>query len=205
MRKAKIAVMLLLGVMLIFGLACGSSDGPWQLSTIVEGQGSVLPSSGTYSDGEEITIAASPSSGWSFDHWGGSASGTQNPTHIVMYSDETVYAYFVTEVMPTPTPTVDSGSYLEITSTPSAYFVEIGTDENYTPGSGRIACITPCHVRLLPEDVVTGPPPDSHSFIYYRFPLADDVTLSASIGLGVKGQLEPGKTYYEHISFNTSP
>ena len=204
MRKAKIAVMLLLGVMLIFGLArCGSSDGPWQLSTIVEGQGSVLPSSGTYPDGEEITITANPASGWSFDHWGGQSSGTQNPTTIVMYSDKTVYAYFVTEVMPTPTPTVDSGSYLDITSTPSGYFAEIGTDENYTPGSGRIACVTPCHVRLLPEDVVTDPPPDGQSFIHYRILLEEGANIKASIGL-LQGQLEPGKTYYEHVTFNNS-
>ena len=121
-----------------------------------------------------------------------------------MYSDKTVHAYFIPEVMPTPTPTVDSGSYLDITSTPSGYFAEIGTDENYTPGSGRITCVTPCHVRLLPEDVVTNPRPDGESFIHYRIVLEDGANINTSIGL-LQGQLEPGKTYDHHVSSNTSP
>ncbi len=102
MRKVNIAVMLLLGVMLVFGLArCGSS-GPWQLTVIVEGQGSVVPSSGTFNEGEEVIFQATPSSGWIFNRWEGAFSGTGNRTSWIMHSDATVEAYFI-PITPTPT------------------------------------------------------------------------------------------------------
>lgn len=101
MKKAKIAIVLLLGIMLVSVLGCGQKE--WQLSTSVVGQGSISPNEGTYSDSVELTLTASPASGWSFDHWGGHCSGSQNPVTITMDSDKTVYAYFT---QPTPTPTV---------------------------------------------------------------------------------------------------
>ena len=101
MKKARIAVVLFLGIMLASGLACGPTE--WQLSTGVVGQGSISPSEGTFSGGGELTLTAIPTSGWSFDHWGGHCSGSQNPVTITMDSDKTVYAYFTT---PTPTLTV---------------------------------------------------------------------------------------------------
>jgi hypothetical protein len=69
--------------------------------SVYGGQGVVTPSSGTYTDGTTVTIAAIPDSGWEFDHWSGSISGSENPYNVQMKSDKTIGAYFV--VIPTPT------------------------------------------------------------------------------------------------------
>ena len=102
MKKVRIAVVLLLGIMLVSGLACGTTE--WQLTSIVEGQGEISPSSGTFPDGDEITITALPASGWSFDHWGGHITGSENTITLTMNSDKTIYAYFISGTTPTPTP-----------------------------------------------------------------------------------------------------
>ena len=93
MKKARLATILLLGILLVSGLACGS--GEWRLLTYTEGEGAISPSTGTFPDGEIVTLTALPESGWDFDHWGGQASGTVNPITITMESDKTVSAYFV--------------------------------------------------------------------------------------------------------------
>jgi hypothetical protein len=103
MKKTSIATVLLLGILLVSGLACGPSE--WHLSTYSEGEGTISPSTGTYSDGVELTLTALPESGWSFDHWGGHISGSQNPITVTMDSNKTVYAYFISG--PTPTPTAN--------------------------------------------------------------------------------------------------
>ena len=104
MRKLRIIVVLLLGTFLLTGMACSQTT--WDLNTIVDGQGDVSPSTGTFSDGDVITLTATPASGWEFSHWGGHGSGAGNPLTMSMDSDKTVYAYFVEiggELTPTPT------------------------------------------------------------------------------------------------------
>ena len=64
------------------------------VSVSPSGSGTVSPSSGEYESGEQVTMTASPASGYEFDHWGGAASGSSNPTVITMDSDKTVIAYF---------------------------------------------------------------------------------------------------------------
>ena len=70
-----------------------------ELTISVNGQGSTNPSAGTYEygSGTEITIIASPASGWRFDRWSGDASGTSPTTVITMDCDKNVTAYFVGE------------------------------------------------------------------------------------------------------------
>lgn len=69
------------------------------LSTSVQpyGGGSVVPSGGTYAEGTSVTIVATPSSGYRFDHWAGDASGTSTITTVVMNSNKSVTAYFTAE------------------------------------------------------------------------------------------------------------
>ncbi|KPK67650.1 MAG: hypothetical protein AMJ84_12635, partial [Acidithiobacillales bacterium SM23_46] len=63
--------------------------------------GSVSPAGAMLHDaGITVTVAAVPSSGWSFDHWSGDASGTQNPTSVFMDTDKAVTAHF--EQIPGP-------------------------------------------------------------------------------------------------------
>lgn len=107
MKIASIAMVLLSGTMLLSGLACGTTE--WQLTTIVDGQGEISPSSGAFDDAEVVTLTALPESGSDFDHWGGQASGTENPITITMDSDKTIYAYFTLEPTPTPMPTPIAG------------------------------------------------------------------------------------------------
>jgi uncharacterized repeat protein (TIGR02543 family) len=58
--------------------------------------GSVSPSGGEYESGDQITLTASPASGYTFDHWSGGASGTTPTTTITMDSDKSLVANFKT-------------------------------------------------------------------------------------------------------------
>lgn len=73
----------------------------YTLATIVSpsGAGSVSPSGGQYQSGIQVTLTASPASGYSFDHWGGSAAGTTSDILIIMDSDKSLTAYFKTTVV----------------------------------------------------------------------------------------------------------
>ncbi len=59
-------------------------DGPIKLTVTEVGEGSVAinPNKATYACGEEVTLTATPESGWAFTGWSGDASGT-NPTITV--------------------------------------------------------------------------------------------------------------------------
>ncbi|KKM85349.1 hypothetical protein LCGC14_1289900 [marine sediment metagenome] len=59
------------------------------------GSGTISPASGTkYPSGTSVTLRATASSGYEFDHWGGAASGTSRTTTIVMSKSQWVLAYF---------------------------------------------------------------------------------------------------------------
>ena len=103
MNKARVVVIVLLGIILVSGLACGSDE--WRLLTLTEGEGTISPSTGTFPDGEAVTLTAIPESGWVFDHWGVQASGSENPITVTMDADKTVSAYFTLAPSPSPTPT----------------------------------------------------------------------------------------------------
>ncbi len=75
------------------------------LTTEVIGSGSVDPSGGEYKKNNIVPIQAFPESGWSFNHWEGDLSGTENPTRVRMTSDKNVVAVFTQEQPPGPTPT----------------------------------------------------------------------------------------------------
>lgn len=79
-----------------------SSDTTRDLTISVNGQGTTNPSPGThtYDDGTQVTITASPDSGWKFDHWDGDISGTSSTIVITMDSNKNVTAYFQQETCP---------------------------------------------------------------------------------------------------------
>jgi hypothetical protein len=103
MKLTKVAAIALLSIVLVSTAACGTKS--YQLYTSVSGQGVVSPSSGTYDDGELVSIAAVPSSGWEFDYWDGGVTGSENPVYIRMHSNKNVEAHFTEIQVPTPTPT----------------------------------------------------------------------------------------------------
>jgi len=69
------------------------------LTISVNGQGTTNPSVGTYKydNGTQVTITASPASGWKFDHWSGDASGTSPTIVITTDSNKDITAYFEEE------------------------------------------------------------------------------------------------------------
>jgi flagellin FlaB len=98
-----LGVTIVLSLLLITSVACKAE---YSLHVIVGGgQGVVTPSSGTYTEGTSVTIAAIPDSGWEFDRWDGDISGDENPTTVRISRDKIIQAYFVEIQVPTPTPT----------------------------------------------------------------------------------------------------
>lgn len=53
------------------------------------------PQKNYYCAGNQVTLTATPSSGWNFSHWSGDSSGSVNPITITMNSNKSVAANFV--------------------------------------------------------------------------------------------------------------
>jgi len=84
----------------------------YNLSTSVSppGSGSISPSSGTFDIGVQITLTATPSSGYQFASWSGDVSGTSQTITIAMDSNKRVTANFVRQyVWVTPISATASG------------------------------------------------------------------------------------------------
>lgn len=67
---------------------------PYTLQTsVMSGEGTIL-GDGNYYEDTEAEIEAFPSVGYSFDKWGGSITGSINPTTVIMNTNKNIYAYF---------------------------------------------------------------------------------------------------------------
>jgi len=103
MSKKKLAIIIVVCVIaIIVVIAIASPEEPtpsaetYTLITNISpsGAGSVSPSGGEYESGVQLTLTASPASGYTFDHWSGSASGTTSPITITMDSNKSLTANF---------------------------------------------------------------------------------------------------------------
>jgi hypothetical protein len=67
------------------------------LTVEADGEGVVNPAVGVhdYVRKTPVEIAASPASGWKFDHWEGDITGPDAHMSFVIYGDMTVKAVFV--------------------------------------------------------------------------------------------------------------
>jgi hypothetical protein len=65
------------------------------VSTNPSSGGTVVPSSSTYDEGENVTLIASASHYYSFSGWGGDISGSSNNITIMMNSDKNIIATFI--------------------------------------------------------------------------------------------------------------
>ena len=68
------------------------------VSVTPSGAGAVSPSGGEYDPGAQVTLTASPASGYTFDYWSGSASGTTPTVTITMDSAKSLTAHFETVI-----------------------------------------------------------------------------------------------------------
>ena len=97
---------ILLGMMLI-AAGCGTTDSgddgddppvttTYTLSTTASPQqgGSVTPSSGTFDEGENVSVEAQANDGWVFDSWSGDIESTDNPLNFTITSNTSLTANF---------------------------------------------------------------------------------------------------------------
>ena len=108
------------------------------LTIQLNGSGSTTPVTGTYSyaEGTEISITATPDSGWQFDGWSGEVSNTDSATTtVVMDTGKSIAANF-SQIMHTLTLTANGNGL--ITPTIGAYSHAEGTEVSITatPDSG---------------------------------------------------------------------
>jgi hypothetical protein len=117
-------------VALLVTFGCATPP-PATLVVDVQGQGSVDPTGGQYAPGSEVTLTATPETGWQFDHWEGDGlTGSQaNPTTVTMDSDATITAVFA-EAQYTLTVTEEGQG--QVTSDPSGGTYDVGTSVQLT-------------------------------------------------------------------------
>jgi hypothetical protein len=105
MNRKTLAIVIGCAVVVVVAIVLGILR-PWEgsasaqtytLTTAVNppGTGSVSPSGRQYESGAQVTITASPASGYTFDHWSGSVSDTSAAISITMDHDHSITANFV--------------------------------------------------------------------------------------------------------------
>jgi len=96
------------------------------LSVDPMGGGSVTPDNGgPYHYGDVIHLTATPTIGWSFDHWSGGLSGSSNPATLTIYGDTTITAHFIQNVYTLTTNVVGSGSINRDNSGPYYHYNDV--------------------------------------------------------------------------------
>jgi len=112
----------------------------YTLTTFVGSGEGTITGAGTYYEGEIVPIEAIPSAGFIFDRWGGSLTGTDNPTTITMDGNKTVYSYFVEgfydlEIYVSPTGT---GTTVPKDDTVHTYLAQSEVTVKAIPNEGHI-------------------------------------------------------------------
>jgi hypothetical protein len=89
---------LIIGIFLLS--ACGVPTYTLSTSVSPSGIGSVSPSGGQYESGVQVTLTATPASGYTFDYWDGDASDSSPTITVIMDSDKSVIAHFADTAPP---------------------------------------------------------------------------------------------------------
>lgn len=114
MRKLYYSLTIIL--CLFIYVSCSTESTPvYTLSTSASPTeaGSVSPSNGEYDEGEEVQITASPNEHWVFDGWEGDASGSNNPTTVVVNANKDIAAVFIKREYPLTVETEGDGTVSE--------------------------------------------------------------------------------------------
>ena len=80
----------------IAGIFSTLGGGKYALTVIENGRGNVLrsPLANTYTNGQTVTLTATPEAGQDFGGWSGDASGTDNPLFVTMNQSRIITANF---------------------------------------------------------------------------------------------------------------
>ncbi|MDD5093322.1 MAG: endo-1,3-alpha-glucanase family glycosylhydrolase [Dehalococcoidia bacterium] len=164
------------------------------LSTSISptGSGAISPNSGIYAAGSQITLTATPASGYFFSGWGGAVSGSQNPLTLTMGSDMNITATFTkvqntlsTSISPAGSGRVSpsSGSYaagsqITLTATPASGYFFSGW------GGAASGSQNPFTLTMDSSKAVTA------TFTKSQY------TLSTSISPSGSGSISPGSGSY---------
>jgi hypothetical protein len=107
----------------------------YTLTVAVQGNGTTNPAAGTttYTEGTNASVAATPATGWRFDHWEGDASGTTSPAQVTMSANRSVTAVFA-----------------QIPSYSLTIAVQGSGSTNPAPGSYAIQENTPVSITAVP-------------------------------------------------------
>ena len=98
MSKKKLAGVIVACIIIIIVIVVIATNTPTytlEVSVSPSGAGSVSPAGGQYESGEQVILTASPASGYAFDYWWGSASGSSPTITITMNSDKSITATFI--------------------------------------------------------------------------------------------------------------
>lgn len=102
----------------------------YAIATTLEGQGSITftPNKTEYMPGEQVSVQATPASGWLFLGWAGDLSGNTNPATLTMDADKAITAIFVLDKEATFTATTGG----RVTVEPDKPYYAIGEQVKLT-------------------------------------------------------------------------
>ena len=148
----KVISLIVIGMLLCTScIVAGCGAGSIELSSEAHPSsgGTITPSQGTYDEGAAVQVEAIPNSGYKFDHWEGSLSGTSPTAQLTMDESKKVIACFTEltlveqqvltgersgSLSPNPMIPVEEGQWVEVSISLSG----IGTSTK--------------HVRILDPD-----------------------------------------------------
>ena len=171
----------------------------YTLTVNVVGNGSVTlnPSGGTYPSGTVVTLTANADPGWTFSHWSGDLSGSNNPETITMDGNKTVTATFVPGIQYTLTINiVGNGIVIKDPDNPTyPYGTVVTLTANADPGwtfshwSGDLSgSNNPETINMTADKTVTA------HFIQVQYTLNINIVGSGSVDLDPPGGTYPSGT-----------
>ncbi len=101
-------------------------------TSVAQGQGTITPGNGSYSENQSVIVTATPANGWLFDHWSGALSGSTNPATVTMNANKTISAYFVQDTRNRYTITKQAAPGGSITQSPEGSSLLEGTSVTLT-------------------------------------------------------------------------
>jgi regulation of enolase protein 1 (concanavalin A-like superfamily) len=121
----------------------GGQTGSHTLTTDVAGPGAVVrsPDQPTYTDGQTVTLTATPDSGAAFTGWSGDVTGGANPVVVIMDGDKAVTATFAADATPPAissvgaAPAATSAVVTWTTDEPASSSVSVGPTTAYESGA----------------------------------------------------------------------